>query len=104
MTVQEIREAMEELSWEYGIVAIRTQDEPFELGPITHCSHIWDDGEDTGEELDGICGTDIKGIEMHLDSYVGDHIAIIAGRYHERGEDPHEVIITEDAECVLIIK
>ena len=104
MTAQEIREIMEELKWDYEMVAIRTQEEPFELGAIDHRSHIWEDGDDTGEELDGICGTTESGIEMHMNgTYFGGHVAMIAGKEYEYGEDAHEVII-RDAECVRIIK
>ena len=104
MTAQEIREIMEELHWDYEIVAIRTQEQPFELGKIVHCSHVWDDGDDTGEELDGICGTTEKGVELHLSGYYyGDHMAIIAGSSYEYGEDANEVII-KNAEVVKIIR
>jgi hypothetical protein len=104
MTKEEIRKAMEELSEDYEIVAIRTQEEPFELGAITHCSHIWEDGDDTGEELDGICGTTVNGLALHEEGYYfGGHQAIIAGNRYSWGEDEDEVII-EDAEVLMIIK
>ena len=105
MTANEIREKMEEYAWEYEKVAIRTQEEPFELGPIDHLSHVWVDGDDTGEELDGICGTTVEGVEQHIGpyGYIGDHMAIIAGNSYEYGEDAHEVII-RDAVVVEVLK
>lgn len=104
MTIEEIRATMEELQWDYGMVAIRTQDEPFELGAIDHFSHIWEDGDDTGEELDGVCGTTANGVEKHINGYYfGNHVAIIAGNSYEYGEDEDEVII-KDAVVVKIIK
>lgn len=103
MTANEIKALMDEYSEEYGIVAIRTQEEEFEMGTICHNSRVWIDGEETDEELDGVCGTVVKGLEYHLDTYYGDHVAIIAGDYYGYGEDPYEVII-RDAEVINIIK
>lgn len=38
---------------------IRTQEIPFELGKIYHRSYVWDRGDVTDEELNGICATRI---------------------------------------------
>ena len=103
MTTAEIKSIMEELSWDYDMVAIRTQEFPFELGTIDHCSHVWVDGDDTGVELDGICGSMIDYVDTNLNDYFGEHVAIIAGNNFSYGEDPGEVII-RDAACVRIIK
>ena len=37
-------------------VGVRVQDVPFSPGTMSHCSHIWDNGDDTGEELPGVSG------------------------------------------------
>ena len=105
MTAQELKAKMEEYAWDYEVVAVRTQEEPFELGAIDHLSHVWVDGDDTGEELDGICGTMAAGVEQHIGpyGYIGDHMAIIAGNSYEYGEDAHEVII-RDAVVVEVLK
>ena len=88
----------------YDYIGIRVQEEPFTLGPIYHVSHIWDDGEDTGEELDGICtiNGNADNLEALAAGYNGDHIAILASNQAEYGEDAHELIL-RDAEVIDII-
>lgn len=94
-------EAADELFWDYEVVGIRVQEEPFVLGPIDHCSHLWVDGDDSGVELDGICAQDVTTLKMFNDLYFGSHIAIVAGNEYEYGEDPGELII-RDAVCTHI--
>lgn len=93
--IQEIKDAAEDLRWDYDAIGVRIQDDiPFELGPISHLSHVWDDGEDTGEELPGICTVNIDALSgSHI--YFGDHVAIICGNCWEYGEDPGEIIISD---------
>lgn len=79
---------------EYEYIGIRVQEVPFEVGEMSHLSHIWDDGEDTGVELSGICA--LSGEYAHrASSYYGDHIAIVAGNSAEYGEDIGEIIISD---------
>lgn len=85
-------------AYDYDCVGVRVQGEPFELGPIDHVSHIWVDGDDTGEELPGICAQDVHTLERYNDPvrygvYPGDHVAIIAGDLDSWGVDPGEIII-----------
>ena len=113
MTGKQIAAIAEELrqNGEFEYYGIRTQEEAFELGEIDHLSHVWNDGDDTGEELDGISCTAIasRAVSMHGDgtstmgTYYGEHIAIIAGNDIEYGEDEGEIII-KDATVVKIIK
>lgn len=110
MTMTEMKDLIEsiheEYDWDYAYIGIRTQDEPFELGPFSHCSHVWDDGEDTGEELNGACATgiDSRMVEAHCSGYYcGAHCAIIAGNSVEYGEDEGELIIA-DPVVVRIIR
>ena len=106
MTTSEIKAIMQEIidGGEYEIVAVRTQDEDFDIGPIDHCSHVWVDGEDTEEELDGICASTINGAAYHADGYYfGAHTAIICGNRYTWGEDVDEVIIS-DPVVVRILK
>lgn len=86
---------------------IRTQEIPFEPGKIYHHSYVWDAGEMTDEELNGICATNIdpdnivKSLNRHK-GYVGDHIAILAGGYAASGDDPFEVVMeTPDVIAIL---
>lgn len=108
MSINEIKSIMEDLEWdgEYEVYGIRTQDEEFDAEgeTMTHVSHIWDDGEDTDEELDGVCASTIKGIAEHVNgTYYGRHCAIIAGNDYTWGEDANEIIIT-DPVVIRIIK
>ncbi len=79
---------------EYEYIGIRVQEHPFEIGGLDHLSHVWVDGDDTGEELDGVCA--VLGRAIHLShQYFGDHVAIIGGNRGTYGEDPGEIIISD---------
>ena len=102
--IEAIRTIIDEndLDFDYGYVGVRVQDEPFELGKIDHLSHIWVDGDDTEEELDGICATRIDCLDILPYEYFGDHVAIIVGNRATYGEDVGEIII-EDATVAEIL-
>lgn len=108
--VARLKEVAEELYFDYEIIGIRVQDVPFELGEINHLSHVWCDGEDTGEELCGICVIDYRGLDRIVEGqrngfcggYPGTHVSIIAGNRGMCGEDFGELII-EDAEVIEIL-
>lgn len=78
-TIANIKKIAEDmnLSDPYESVGIRVQEQEFEAGKIDHGSHVWDDGDDTGVELDGICACELS----HLgdSQYFGNHAAIICG-------------------------
>lgn len=93
--IQRAKEVAEDLFFDYEVIGIRFQSETFELGAINHLSHVWVDGEDTGDELDGICVQKIDTIGKYDNEYFGDHIAIIAGNEYSYGEDAGEVIIND---------
>lgn len=95
----------EEYNWDYECIAVRKQAEPFELGEINHVSHIWDNGEDTGEELSGLCAIKADALDTSArvnGDYFGDHIAVIAGNSYEYGEDAGEVIISDPVVIAVI--
>lgn len=109
-SIEQIKEAAERFIGEYAVVAIRTQEEPFELGEIDHLSHVWDDGDDTGEEIEGLSATTTTSnrIDMHTAEnslshgfYYGNHAAIVCGNDYVMGEDEGEVVIS-DPVCVHI--
>ena len=77
---------------DYDFVAVRIQDVPFELGEIDHVSHVWVDGNETDEELAGICGSNVKDLKYASD-YYGNHAAIICGNRAMGGEAMGELII-----------
>lgn len=96
-----IDEIANELFYDYEIIGVRVQEEPFELGEMDHRSHIWVDGDDTGEELNGVCVIKHDALK-YADDYFGNHIAIVAGNRYTYGEDPGEVIL-EDPVVVEIL-
>lgn len=89
-----IKELADELFFDYEVVGIRTQDHSFNLGEMDHVSHVWVDGDDTGEELGGVCAvkSDYAG---HGHNYFGSHVAVVAGNHYTYGEDPGEIIISD---------
>lgn len=98
LTDDMIRQAEEIASGtDYAAVGVRVQDVPFELGPMSHRSHIWDDGDDTGAELPGICAMDVTRVRdaQHGGYYYGDYAAVVAGNSYEYGEDVGEIIICD---------
>ena len=75
--INKIKEIAEEYDFDYAAIGFRSQDVPFELGSIDHVSHIWDNGDDTGEDLPGICVCSVKLVDRNPD-YYGEHCAVIA--------------------------
>lgn len=110
MTVAELKKIIEKNEWDekYEKFGIRVQTVPFRLGVVDHCSKVWIDNEETDEELDGICATDLdqpeaaKTIEGR--GYFGDYIALIGSSTYSYGQDLGEIILEKDAEVLYIIK
>lgn len=109
---QEIIAKAEELYWDddnaFDYIGVRTQEQEFELGTIDHTSKVWIDGEETDEELDGLCVTDYEnpavkahGSDRSGSCYFGDHVALIGYNYGSDGEDDGE-IIARDPEVIYI--
>lgn len=92
--MRKAKELAEKYFWDYEIIALRVQDVEFSLGNIEHHSQVWIDGDETGEDLNGICATKLDFVGKV--NYFGDHAAILAGNQYSYGEDTGEVII-EDA-------
>ncbi len=93
---------------DYCMVGIRCQEVSFELGEMDHVSHVWEDGEDTGEELTGVCVIEAGSARrvfsgMFACEYPGDHVAIVASNYGYNGEDYGELVL-ENAEVIEILK
>lgn len=100
--INEIKSMVEkmELNYEYEYVGIRVQEQEFSMGPMDHVSHVWDNGDDTGVELNGVCVSTLNSLGSNV--YYGEHIAIVCGNTMEYGEDIGELIIS-DAEVVAVI-
>ena len=93
--IRKAEQVAEDLFYDYEMFAIRIQETPFQLGELDHVSHEWIDGEDTGDELDGVCCTEIDSYKhsSSFGEYFGEYAAVIAGNYYSWGEDAGEVII-----------
>jgi hypothetical protein len=111
-TIDEIKEAAKEFTPHYKIVAVRTQEVPFELGKIKHKSERWSDGEPTGEKLNGISATSVgsTAIRKHTSDfdpregqYQGNYCALIGGNKFKYGHDKGEVVI-RDPEVLEILR
>ena len=53
-----IKEIIDKYELDYNYIGIRVQEEEFELGSMDHVSKVWVDGDETDEELDGVCVMD----------------------------------------------
>ncbi len=103
-SVDEIKEAGRKYTPHYKIVAVRTQDVPFEIGRIKHKSERWSNGEPTGQKLDGLSATSIgsMAIRKHTPEfdpregqYQGEYVALIGGNRFKNGHDKGEVVIRD---------
>lgn len=92
--IEKIRELEKEYNWDYEMVCIRVQDIPFELGETDHQSSVWVDGDETGDQLDGISTLSVE-YAKNAEFYFGDHLAIVAGNEYSYGQDAGEVIIRD---------
>ena len=92
--IEQISEIADELYMDYEVIAVRTQEVPFVLGKMDHVSKVWVDGDETDEDLNGLCAVKVDQID-NAHTYFGDYIAVIAGNHYIYGEDPSEVIISD---------
>ncbi len=84
--------------YDYDCIGIRAQEVPASVGEIIdHCSLIWDDGEQTDEELIGVCAIDInqcvsRNSNKYL-SYPGEYVLVLGCNRADGGEDIGEIIM-----------
>lgn len=96
---------IDEIGAEYGFIGIRVQDEAFGLhvgDTVMHNSHIWDDGEDTEEELDGVCAMNLRALDMIICEYYGETILVLGSDDAEYGDDLGEIVM-RDAKVLAVI-
>lgn len=101
-----------EIDTDYSYVGVRIvandyDDYTAKIGDILPTSFVWDNGEQTDEELNGTCCLDIDQLwdiknPSNHNGYYGDRVLIIGGNSVEYGNDPYEIII-KDAEVLDII-
>ena len=74
------------------------------IGDVLEISHVWEDGEYTEEELDGVSAIDIDAQlpDVSYQGYFGDKIFVLHGKKEGYGEDNGEIIIS-NAEIIGII-
>lgn len=92
----------QDLDFDFGYIGVRFQAQPFSLGKIDHVSHIWIDGDDTGEELNGICAVNLQDLDRIRCEYPDSHAAIIAGNRATYGEDFGEIIIEDPIVAAIL--
>lgn len=93
--IQRVEDIASSALYEYEAVGVRVQDVPFAPGPMAHRSHVWDNGDDTGEELPGVSAMRWDSIDAAQRNgyYYGDHVAVIASNSWDYGEDAGEIVI-----------
>jgi len=106
------REQFEDLRWScgYTYLGIRSQDPEFEMGEtIYHQSMVWLDGEETEDELPGLCALHVRSeedfdrlLEVSKNYYGFAHIAILGSNSVEYGEDENEIIMDEPEVLAII--
>ena len=103
-------ESKDPFSRQYSCYGIRRQDVKFEDegGVMTHTSSVWEDGEETDEELDGVsalCLDRYDSLDKAIEAsrqYFGVHLAIIASDSYMWGQDEDEVVL-EDPVVICVI-
>ena len=84
--------------YDFDFIGIRIQDEIFEqIGEeINHNSKVWEDGNETDEELDGICAINAKTTQYlpkSVGGYIGNVVIILGSNDVEYGQDEEELIM-----------
>lgn len=102
MRVEAFQEMVDELLGELGddeVLGIRVQISSETPTPdvgdtLRHRSHVWDDDEDTEEELRGVCAVDARKLDI-VWKYYGDDLLLLRGWDWTHGEDEGEIIIRD---------
>jgi len=93
-----INQAIEFALQSYAAVGLRYDDRDLADGEDLGDSYRWDDGEDTGEQLDGTCAINAQA-DNALALIAGyksfGHLYLIGGQVAMSGEDPGEIVIQE---------
>lgn len=90
----------------YAYIGIRVQDDAYGLHvgqTVEHSSHVWVDGEDTEDELDGVCAINYEAIRFVNAEYFGDTIIVLGSQNAEYGEDVGEIIM-QDAVVLAVVE
>ena len=102
---------LDDLRFEHGFVGIRIQEDTYGLragDAVDHLSHIWDDGEDTGEELSGVSALNANDFAYFASfggcvPYIGRTVLVLGADSASYGEDDGELIM-EDATVLAVLQ
>lgn len=89
----------------YEYIGIRVQDDAYgmQVGQtVEHNSHVWIDGDETDEELNGVCAIYAEAIGRISTTYYGDTVIILGSQSAEYGEDDGEIIM-QDAVVLAVM-
>lgn len=91
--IEKIKSRIEELKEDFDFIGVRMSDNPEEN--IECRSYVWEDGEQTEEQLRGLCTVaHDRGWEDLIGAYHYDYIYIVAGdNWSENGNDFGELVI-----------
>lgn len=95
---------MAEFEDEYECVGIRVQEDSYgqRVGDVMdHNSRVWIDGDETEEELDGVCAikSNMTGVACE---YFGNTVLVLGSNCYTYGEDAGEVIMQEPTVLAII--
>lgn len=102
--IQEIANSIDLDEVEYDNIGIRIQSETHGLkvgDVVEHCSYVWDDGNETDEQLDGVCAVSVRSVQNHSNygsdwgGYPGNVVVILGSNYCEGGNDVCEIIMRD---------
>ncbi len=92
--------------YNFDYIGIRVQEELHEnVGDlIRHNSKVWVDGEETDEELNGVCAINAKTTQYlsKWGGYSGKVVIVIGSDYAQDGQDEEELIM-KDAVILEVI-
>ena len=108
--IDAFEESRDPFSKRFSCYGIRRQEPEFESegDVMAHTSSVWEDGEETDEELDGVsalCLDRFKNLDEAIEAskvYFGSHLAIIASDGYTWGQDEDEVVL-EDPVIICVI-
>lgn len=97
--INDIAKAVMQQDYDYDYIGLRIQESDYGLTigqEINHRSRIWDDGDMTGDELDGVCAVDVRAAAKRTLSfgyYSGNVVLVLGSNRRESGEDDGEIIL-----------
>jgi len=97
---------LEEMGMEYAYIGIRVQEEAYgaKVGEaVDHCSKVWIDGDETDEELDGVCAMNASQLGCVGCEYFGNVVLVLGADRVDYGEDAGEIIM-QDATILAVIE